>query len=63
MTTTMTGPGPEAAIIGAATLARANAGNYVGGLRGLWKDPRILYIALFASLVCSLFFDSSASNL
>lgn len=51
MTTTMTGPGPEAAIIGAATLARANAGNYVGGLRGLWKDPRILYIALFASLV------------
>ncbi|KAH6689718.1 quinate permease [Plectosphaerella plurivora] len=42
--------GTSSAIIGAATLARANAGNYVGGLRGLWKDPRILYIALFASL-------------
>lgn len=45
-----TGPGSGAAIIGAATLARAHAGNHVGGLRGLWADPKILYIALFASL-------------
>lgn len=46
----MSGPGSQAAVIGAATLARAHAGTHVNGLRGLLANPKIAYFALFASL-------------
>ncbi|KAH8655463.1 quinate permease [Xylariales sp. PMI_506] len=42
-------PRSSAAVIGAAAAARAQAGATSHGLRGLWADMRIFYIALFAS--------------
>lgn len=41
----------HAAIFGAAAAARAAASAESSGLRRLWADMRIFYIALFASFV------------
>lgn len=43
----------ETAVFGAAAAARAASGVESTGLRRLWADMRIFYIALFASFVSS----------
>lgn len=43
--------GHESAVFGAAAAARAQAGVESSGLRRLWADMRIFWIALFASFV------------